>query len=173
MTYVDPERLRLLPPRARIVPVAATLAGSLLQTLPLVATAPVMPPLGLLMLLAWRLLRPELWPAWVALPLGLFDDLVSGQPLGSATALWTASFLLLDMVDDRLVWRDYWIEWAVAAGLIFFCMGGGWAATAFTAGTGRFEIVVPQLIITILCFPAAVRLCAVLDRWRLRRAALT
>lgn len=169
MSYADPERLRLLPARARLVPVAATLAGSLLQTLPLIATAPVLPPFGLLMLLAWRLLRPELWLAWVALPLGLFDDLVSGEPLGSATALWTASFLLLDAVDDRLVWRDYWIEWAVAAGLIAFCMAGSWAATAITAGTGPFHMILPQMIITILCFPAAVRLCAVLDRWRLKR----
>jgi rod shape-determining protein MreD len=169
MSYADPERLRLLPPRARLVPVVATLAGSLLQALPLIATAPVLPPFGLLMLLGWRLLRPELWLAWVALPLGVFDDLVSGQPLGTAMALWTASFLLIDMVDDRLLWRDYWIEWAVATGLIAFCMAGGWAATAITSGAAPFGTIVPQMLVTILCFPAAVRLCAVLDRWRLRR----
>ena len=169
MSYADPERLRLLPPRARIVPVVSTLAGSLVQALPLVATAPVMPPLGLLMLIGWRLLRPELWLAWVALPLGAFDDLVSGQPLGSAATLWTASFLVLDMIDDRLIWRDYWIEWAVAAAIIGFCMAGAWAAAAFTAGTAAFDTIVPQMLVTILCFPAVVRLCAVLDRWRLRR----
>ena len=34
-----------------------------------------MPPFGLLVLLAWRLLRPELWRAWVGLPLGLPAEL--------------------------------------------------------------------------------------------------
>lgn len=169
MTIGAPARARLMPHRARLVPVATTLVGSLCQALPLVATAPVMPPLGLLMLLGWRLLRPNLWHAWVALPLGLFDDLAGGHPLGSATTLWTSGFLVLDMIDDRLIWRDYWVEWSIAAALIAYCMIGGWAVAMFTSGEGAIGEVLPQTAITILCFPAIVRLCAVLDRWRLRR----
>ncbi len=169
MIVADPDRARLLPPRARLVPIASTLLGSLTQALPLVATAPVMPPFGLLMLLGWRLLRPELWHAWVALPLGLFDDLAGGHPLGSATTLWTGGFLVLDMLDDRLVWRDYWIEWLVATGLIVWCLIGGWAVATFTDGENTLSGVIPQMLVTIFCFPAIVRLCAVLDRWRLRR----
>ena len=161
--------MRLLPPRARLVPVAATMAGSLTQTLPMIASAPVLPPAGLLMLLAWRLLRPEIWHAWVALPLGLFDDLVGGHPLGSGMTLWTTSFLLLDMIDDRLIWRDYWVEWMVAALLIVGCMASGWAIAALTVADGAIAGIIPQAAITIFCFPAMVRLCAALDRWRLRR----
>ncbi|TVV77326.1 rod shape-determining protein MreD [Sphingomonas solaris] len=163
------DRTRLLPPRARLVPVASTMAGSLLHALPVVATAPVMPPFGLLVLLGWRLLRPELWHAWVALPLGLFDDLAAGHPPGSAMTLWTFGFLLLDMLDDRLLWRDYWIEWLVAAALIALCMTGTWAVAAFTTGERAIGAILPQIMVTIFCFPAVVRVCAVLDRWRLRR----
>lgn len=169
MTRADADRLALLPPRARAVPVVTTMAGSLLNALPVVATAPVMPPFGLLMLLAWRLLRPELWQAWVALPLGLFDDLAAGRPPGTAMTLWTLGFLLLDMLDDRLIWRDYWIEWMVAAVLIVLAMLGGWAIGAWTSGERALLPLLPLMAITIFCFPAAVRLCAMLDRWRLRR----
>jgi hypothetical protein len=62
---------------------AAILFGSLPPWLPIIAPAPVPPPLGFLLLLAWRLLRPGLLPPWAGLPLGLFDDLYSGQPTGS------------------------------------------------------------------------------------------
>lgn len=68
--------------------VASILAGSLVTLLPVVATVPFLPPFGLLMFLGWRLLRPGALPVWAAAPLGLFDDLVSGQPLGSAVLLW-------------------------------------------------------------------------------------
>ena len=66
-----------------------TLIASLLQALPLVVTTPLVPDFAFLTLLSWRLLRPEMWPAFHALPLGLFDDLVAGHPLGQSMALWT------------------------------------------------------------------------------------
>lgn len=170
-TIVGPDEdvSSLLPRRARWVPVLAVMAGSLTAVLPIVAEWPALPPFGLLMLLGWRLLRPEMWPAWIALPLGLFDDLFSGQPLGSAMALWTIAFLAFDMMDNRAVWRDYWVDWLAAAAAIIFCLGGGVALVAFTTGGGHFLSIVPQTLISILLFPAAMRLCAALDRWRLTR----
>lgn len=163
------ERVRLLPARARIVPIASVMAGSALVCLPLIADAPLMPSFGLLMLLGWRLLRPELWQTWVGLPLGLFDDAMSGQPLGCAMALWTATLLVLDMMDNRAIWRDYWLEWLVAAMAIAICQVGGWAVNVFVFGGGPVLALLPQLLITILCFPLAMRVCAALDRWRLIR----
>src|SRR5699024_7185718 len=72
-----------------LIPVASVMVGSLITIVPLIATFPVLPPLGLMTLLAWRLLRPEWMRIWSPLPFGFFDDLVSGQPLGSAILLWT------------------------------------------------------------------------------------
>lgn len=170
MTVLGPEEGRVvLPRRARVVPVATVMLGSLVAILPVIADAPVWPPFGLMMLLGWRLLRPELWQAWVAIPLGAFDDLFSGQPLGSGIALWTATLLVLDMMDNRAMWRDYWVEWLVGAIALALCILGGWAAVAFTTGGGTVMAVLPQIAISIAAFPLMLRLCALLDRWRLQR----
>lgn len=160
---------RLFLARARIVPVLSTIAGSTAALLPIVSVSPLLPPFGLLMLLGWRLLRPEMWHAWVALPLGLADDLIGGQPLGTAMSLWTITLLAIDLVDNRLVWRDYWVDWLVAAVAIPFCLGGSWMFARYTGGGGTVFALAPQIAIAIFCFPAVARLCVVLDRWRLVR----
>ena len=160
---------RTLPPRAYIVPVASTVAGSALAALPLVADAPILPPFGLLMALSWRLLRSEIWRAWMALPLGLADDLLTGAPLGSAVILLTACFLIFDVMDNRLIWRDYWQDWLITAAALAFCLAGGWLIVRFDGGGGPIRLIAPQLIIAIFCVPMVARLCAALDRWRLQR----
>lgn len=158
---------RLFRLRAQAVPIISTIAGSATALLPIVAVTPMLPPFGFLMLLGWRLLRPEMWVAWAALPLGLADDLIGGQPLGSAMCLWTVTLLVLDLVDNRMVWRDYWMDWLVAAVVIPFCLGGAWIFARYTGGGGIVLTLLPQVAISIFCFPAVARLCVVLDRWRL------
>lgn len=155
--------------RARMVPIVSTMLASMLPLAPVVSTAPLVPPAGLLMLLGWRLLRPELWPVWVALPFGLFDDLFSGQPLGSAMLTWTLAFIGIDLCDRWLVWRDYWQEWFIAASCIAFCTIAAFLIAISTGGGGYILIIVPLLFASILLFPLAARLCATLDRWRLMR----
>lgn len=153
--------------RGRILPILTTIFGSATVILPVIADSPILPPFGLLMLLAWRLLRPELWPVWIGIPLGLIDDLFSGQPIGSAVLLWTTSLLILDLVDTRLVWRDYWQDWLIAAGAIMFCLVGGILTANAVGGNGNILLIVPQLGLSILIYPMIARLCALLDRWRL------
>jgi rod shape-determining protein MreD len=160
---------RTLPLRAYIVPVVSTIAGSATAALPIVADAPVLPPFGLMMALGWRLLRPEIWRAWMALPLGLADDLLTGMPLGSGPMVLTICFLAFDAMDTRLIWRDYWQDWLITAGALAFCMVGGWAIIRFDGGSGSIALLMPQLAVAILCVPATVRVCAGLDAWRLRR----
>ena len=53
--------------RRRYIPLFSTLAAILLSLLPIVAGAPLVPNLGFLMLITWRLLRPEIWQAQTAL----------------------------------------------------------------------------------------------------------
>ncbi len=160
---------RTLPPRAYVVPIASTVAGSALATLPLVASAPILPPFGLLMALSWRLLRSELWRPWMGIPLGAADDLLTGAPLGSAVALWTICFLVFDVMDNRLIWRDHWQDWLIAAVALGFCLAGGWLFVRIDGGGGSILLVLPQWLVAIFCVPVAARLCALLDRWRLLR----
>jgi rod shape-determining protein MreD len=162
-------RLGHYPSRLRLdgTPVVTVMLGSMTTVLPVIAQSPVMPPFGLLLLLSWRLLRPELWAPWIAIPLGLFDDLMSGQPLGSAMFLWTIALLGIEIVDRRLLWRDYWHDWLIALLAITFCLAGGVLFARLTGGGGKLLLVVPQMIGSILIYPFVARQCAWLDRWRL------
>lgn len=155
--------------KARAVPIVTTMAGSLLPLLlPIVAKAPVLPPFGLLVFLAWRLLRPGFWAVWAPLPLGFFDDLASGQPVGSAMLSWTIAFLAIDASERSLLWRDYVQDWLVAAAAIAGVIAAGYAFALFTGGNGPIFAIVPQILASIMIFPVVARLCARLDVWRLR-----
>ncbi len=157
----NPSRLRLLG-----TPVATVMLGSMLTVLPVIAQSPVLPPLGLLMLLSWRLLRPELWQAWIGLPLGLFDDVMSGQPLGSSMFLWTVTLIVIDFSETRLLWRDYWQDWLLATGAIILCLTGGYLFARLTGGGGTIMLIAPQILWSVLLYPFVARQCARLDRWR-------
>jgi len=163
----DDRALRRLMWRARLVPIVSTMAGSLLALMPVVSDVPLLPSFGLLMLLSWRLLRPEHWPLWIGVPLGAFDDLIGGAPLGSAILLWTLCLLALDAVDSRLIWRDYWQEWLLAAASILFCGLAGLFIAHRTGGGGDLKTIVPQLTLGILLFPVTARIASRLDHWRL------
>ena len=87
----------------------------MLSLLPIVSATGWWPDWGLLMLVAWRLLRADAWPAWWAAPLGFANDLIVGNPIGLSVALWAAMMIAMDILDRRTMWRDYWIEWGIAA----------------------------------------------------------
>ncbi|MBC7987599.1 MAG: rod shape-determining protein MreD [Sphingomonadaceae bacterium] len=154
--------------RMRAIPVSSVAIGSLAPLLPLIAAWPLLPPLGLLMLLGWRFVRPETWPLWIGLPLGLFDDLLSGNPLGSAVFLWTAILVALDIFDNRFIWRDYWFDWLMAtAAIAFYIVFSMLASSLADRGDPALAPLAPQLAASVLTFPLVLRLCARLDRWRL------
>jgi rod shape-determining protein MreD len=142
---------------------ATIMLGSLVTILPFVASVALLPPFGLLMLLGWRMQRPDALRPWAAVLLGLFDDLVSGQPLGSAMLLWTSCFIAIDILDTRLVWRDFWQDWLIATGAIGFCLiAGRLVATSFGAHVDT--VLLLQIIISAALYPLIARLCARLDR---------
>lgn len=155
--------------KARMVPIVSVMLGSLIPLLlPVIAEAPILPPFGLLVLLAWRLLRPGFLAAWAPLPLGFFDDLTSGQPVGSAMLSWTIAFMAIELSERSMLWRDYFQDWFVAALAIAGCIGAGYVFALFAGGQAPILSIVPQLLASILVFPAVARLCARLDVWRLR-----
>jgi rod shape-determining protein MreD len=149
----------------RALPAVSVLLGSTLTIWPLIASFPYLPPCGLMMLLAWRLVRPGTFAIWAPLPLGLFDDMLSGQPLGSAIFLWSLCFVAIDLIDQRLPYRNYWQDWLIAAGALAFCLiAGRLAASPFGAHVDTVLLV--QIMVSVMLFPIAGRLCAWLDRKR-------
>lgn len=151
------------------VPIASVLAGSLTPLLPIVASAPVLPPFGLMALISWQILRPGLWPVWAGVPFGMFDDIVSGQPVGSAVLLWSIILIAIDLIDQRYIWRNYWQDWFIAAVSIILALAGGLAINNFLVSDIRLSVLYPQMILAIFTFPLVLRLVAKLDHVRLKR----
>ena len=149
------------------IPITSVAIASMITALPIFTEEPLLPPLGLLMFLSWRLMRPGLLPVWSGVPFGLMDDLFSGQPFGSAGLLWSLAMLSIEIIDARAIWRDHLQDWVIAAILIAaVLMGGLWIAGMAHAAPDP-AVLIPQIILSILLYPLAVRICARLDSWRL------
>lgn len=149
------------------IPIVTIMLASIITGMPFITAQALLPPFGLMALLAWRLMRPGLLPMWAGLPFGLFDDIMSGQPFGSAALLWSLSMLAIELIDTRAAWRDYWQDWIIASLLIMLCLLGGlWFIGLAYARPGVITLV-PQIIVSVLTYPLAVRIVSRLDRWRL------
>lgn len=152
---------------AAYVPAVSVVAATLLASLPIVVENGWFPDFGYLALIAWRLLRADVWPSWWAAPLGLLNDLVTGDPIGLSIVVWTASMLLLDLLDRRTIWRDYWVEWVLASLLILFSKAAQWQVAEWMGAGVPFASMLPPLLISVAAFPVVAWTVARLDRWRL------
>ena len=154
---------------AMFVPAVSVVAASLLAALPIVTTSGWFPDFGFLALISWRLLRSDPWPAWWAAPMGLVNDLFTGLPIGFSIALWSATMLALDLIDRRTMWRDYWIEWVLAAVLLAIDESLQWRVAAMQDAPVPFLAMAPAIAISICVFPFSAWIVSRLDRWRLGR----
>lgn len=155
------------PALAIALPWLVVMLGSLSPLWPLIASAPILPPIGFLFLVAWQQMRPGLFPVWAGLPLGIFDDLYSGQPMGSAVTLWSITMLVLDFIELRFPWRGIALTWLVASAVIGLYL----LLAHFIAGLGTGGmapgILLPQFVLSILAYPIIARLVGLADRLRL------
>jgi len=130
---------------------------------------PALPPLGFLVFLGWRIMRPGLLPMWVGAPLGAFDDLFSGQPFGSAVLLWSITMIVIELIETRFPWRGFWQDWFTASlGACLYII----AAMVLSGGDLSLHMAlatVPQMMLAVLLYPFLARLIAALDRFRLSR----
>ncbi len=149
------------------IPIASVALASMITALPIFTDEPLLPPFGLLMFLSWRLMRPGLLPVWSGVPFGLMDDLFSGQPFGSAGLLWSLAMLIIEIIDSRAIWRDHVQDWLIAAILIAAVLLGGLWIAGMAHAAPEPIVLLPQIILSILLYPLAVRICARLDSWRL------
>jgi rod shape-determining protein MreD len=134
---------------------------------PVVASAPVTPPLAFMLFLAWRMLRPGLLPIWAGLPLGAFDDLFSGQPFGSGIVLWSLAMLAMDVIDNRFLWRSFAQDWLAASVLLTCYLVLGALFAGIATGAPLPLVIGPQLLITLVLYPLITKVAALLDRIRL------
>lgn len=154
---------------ATVLPWLTILAGSLLPIFFVASALPVVPPFGFVMLLAWRMVRPGLLPIWAGLPLGLFDDQFSGQPLGSAILLWSSAMIAIELLDRRIPWRTFMQDWAAAGFVLTAYLVLSFAISGADPELAGLIALGPQLVFAIILFPAAAGLVSLLDRLRLFR----
>jgi len=155
---------------ADFIPAATVILGSMISLLPIVSATGWWPDWGLLMLVAWRLLRADAWPAWWAAPLGFVNDLILGNPIGLSVALWAAMMIAMDVLDRRTMWRDYWIEWGIAALFVALAELSQWRVAALLDAPVPLGVTAgPSTLVGTLCFPVAAFFAARIDRWRLGR----
>jgi rod shape-determining protein MreD len=156
--------------RVRLVPYTTIILGSLVPTLFVADVMPNLPSCGFLMLLGWRMVRPGFLPLWAGAPLGAIDDLVSGQPFGSAIMLWSLMMIAVELIETRFPWRDFWHDWSTATVMLLIY----WIATILASGAPvtqeMFVAALPQALMGVLLYPIVVRMVASLDRFRLARA---
>ena len=158
------------PMRVRATPIVMVIVACMMPLLvPMVSAMPLMPPLGFMTFIAWRLLRPGIWPLWVGFPFGLFDDICSGQPFGSGALLWSVTILALEIWEQRLLARDYIMDWFLAGLALILVLVGGVFMVGLSQPRPPVSGIVPQLIIALLLFPLIMRGVAPADRWRLAR----
>jgi rod shape-determining protein MreD len=156
-------------PFAAYLPATTVVLASLLAALPIVSTSGWYPDFGYLVFISWRLLRADPWPAWWAAPLGFVNDLFTGYPVGFSIALWSATMLALDLIDRRTLWRDYWIEWVLAAVLIAIDEGLQWRVAHAVGAAPPLSQMAPPLVISICLFPPVAWIVSRTDAWRLGR----
>ncbi len=152
--------------RIKLVPPVTVVLGSMITALPIITDYPILPPMGLLVILAWRLIRPGYWAVWAGFPLGLIDDIFSGQPFGSAAFLWSVVFILLEAVDRKAVNRDYWQDWLIASIATVFVLIGGMLIIDFQTNMLRLDLLLPQIFLSVLLYPFVARFIGAVDNWR-------
>lgn len=151
------------------IPWLTIVLGSLSPLLPIIASAPLLPPMGFIMLIAWRLVHPGLLPLWAGVPLGLIDDLFSGQPFGSAIMLWSLALLGIEAVEARFPWRGFLQDWLMASAVMTIYLAFGAVLSGTGEGFMQLPLIVPQLLLSVMLFPIIGRMVASLDRLRLTR----
>ena len=158
------------PWRALAVPYVTIMLGSLMPILFVADVMPVVPPLGFLFLLCWRIMRPGLLPLWVGVPLGAFDDLFSGQLFGSAILLWSLTMIALELIETRFPWRGFFQDWFTAGLAIIVYLFAAMLLSGASLTPFLLIAAIPQALLSVLLYPIFARMVAWLDRFRLARS---
>ena len=148
------------------IPWLSILLASLTPLLPIIAPAPVVPPMGYLLMVTWRLQRPGLLPLWAGLPLGAFDDLFSGQPFGSGILLFSLTLIAIELLDLRFPWRGFWQDWILGAGLLAAYLVVAALVSGAEIELGQLGALVPQFLLSLIAYPILARMVSLLDRLR-------
>ncbi|WP_260483872.1 rod shape-determining protein MreD [Sphingomicrobium flavum] len=119
------------------------------------------PDLALLVLIAWRLQRPLAFKPWFAPVAGIFNDLVSGHPIGLSVFTFSLAMIAAELIERRRQWQDYATEWLVASILIAISEMVQWQVARLGGADLPVAAMGVPILVSVLLFP----LIATLVRW--------
>ena len=151
------------------IPWATIMLATYFQSVPIATVGPLLPPIGFLFLLAWRLLRPGVLPIWSGIIFGMWDDLFSGQPFGSAILLFSAAMLAIELIEMRFPWRGFAQDWLIAATIAVIYILVATLVSGSRLSLPLFAAIVPQLLLSIIAYPFIAFIVSRLDKLRLMR----
>jgi rod shape-determining protein MreD len=149
------------------LPLASTALVVLLSVvpLPIAEYAVLAPNLALICAFYWIVHRPDLFPAWGAFLIGLFDDMLSGAPAGlNAFVLLLVHYAIV--VQHRFFrGKAFWLIWAafatIAAGAALVGAILLLLVAKVAPSPGVFLV---QLALTVAVYPAAAALLGRVQR---------
>jgi rod shape-determining protein MreD len=163
------ERLQWLLSHWRaFVPALSSAILIALMTMPLLLPAPALPHFAFLAVAAWSLFQPDLMPTWLAFLLGLLTDAVLSLPFGTNATLLPLLTAAIGAIGRRFGPRPFALDWGLIALLAFAYAVLQWRLLCFVGGELPFRPLFLQAVTTTAAWPAAVALCARLQRgWAL------
>ncbi|MBM3571991.1 MAG: rod shape-determining protein MreD [Alphaproteobacteria bacterium] len=147
---------RLVGGLRRFTPVLSCFLMALLGTVPhgLPQFQTVTPDLAMMTVFYWSIYRPDLLPKWSVIPIGLFEDLLSGGLIGlNAVVLLLVHYVGLSQ-RRAFIGKPFVIAWtgfmlvAISAGLVFWAVLSVMSGTLVVARSVLF-----QYVLTIALFP--------------------
>lgn len=104
----------------RLLPIAISLVLTLAVILPigLPQWGLLAPPLLLIAVYYWSIVRPDLMPPTAAFVLGLFQDLLTGAPLGSGALVMVLTQWTMRSQQRYLFNRPFFLMWAAFAPVV-------------------------------------------------------
>jgi rod shape-determining protein MreD len=152
---------RLDPVRWMVLPMAASMAATLLFAAPLRVHGVQLPePLfAMIPVFAWGVLRPSLVTPVFLLALGLFNDLVWGGRLGLWALALLVAYAFILLTRNMMSGQSRVMLWAWYAAASFAAMGTAYLAVVIgTGNTPSLLAVAGQWLPTALLYPLADRL---------------
>lgn len=150
-----------------LVPIVVCFLAVILSAMPYgrVGALELTPAFGLAAVFYWTVNRPDIFPVWSLFVVGLFRDLLLGDPLG----LWTAVYLVIYaiLLSQRMLFvgsaaHSPWMGFALFAafgGFLAWMISSLYHGAFMPAGQVAF-----QMAITALLYPLIRPVFAIIDK---------
>jgi rod shape-determining protein MreD len=148
----------------RMVPAGTVLISTLAMALPFPLAWGVMPNLALLFVIIWASLQPRLMPAWAAFGLGLFADLLFGNPIGVWALIFPVAMVAVRLGEERVEGHSLGVDWAFVSLLLLAGHLLCWQLMEFTGREAALLPLLTQAGVTILAYPVAAVLAGRIQR---------